>query len=195
MFKAIDGPTDVPSDVLFRRGTYMSKGLSLATFSFQKKDHPLKAVIYLAHGYASHTCFDWLLPAQLGTRHELYQGSVLEGLVDAGFAVRALDHTGHGLSEGAPRCYFERYQDLVDEAQGYLRNEVRKEPECANLPVFLFGLSMGGATVVRMALQAPDDYKGLVLYAPMLSLRCVKPCSALKKPPNKYHIILVEKCA
>lgn len=171
MSTAIDGPVDVPPEVVFRRGVYTTKGLRLATFSFQKKEHPPKAVVYLAHGYASHTCFDWLLPAEPGARHELYQGSVVEGLVEAGFAVRALDHTGHGHSAGAPRCFFERYQDLVDEAEGYLRDAVKQEPECAGLPVFIFGLSMGGATAVRMALQAPDDYKGLVLYAPMLSLR------------------------
>jgi alpha-beta hydrolase superfamily lysophospholipase len=167
----IDRPVDVPPEVTFRRGVYTKKGLRLATFSFQKKEQPLKAVMYLAHGYASHTCFDWLLPAEPGARHELYQGSVIEGLVEAGFAVRALDHTGHGYSAGAPRCFFDRYQDLVDEAEGYLRDEVKQEPECIGLPVFLFGLSMGGATVVRMALQAPDDYKGLVLYAPLLSMR------------------------
>jgi alpha-beta hydrolase superfamily lysophospholipase len=44
---------------------------------------------------------------------------------------------------------------------------VKKESGLAGLPVFLFGLSMGGATVVKMALRNPLAYRGLVLYAPM----------------------------
>lgn len=114
---AVLEPRDLPPTTIFRRGTFINhRGLQLTTFSFERKSpDPPKGVVYLAHGYASHTLFDWLLPAAPGERHDTYAGSVIAGLVDAGFAVRALDHTGHGHSLG-PRCYFDSFDDLVVEA-------------------------------------------------------------------------------
>ena len=57
-------------------------------------------------------------------------------------------------SQGANglRCYFNRFDDLAEESLGCLRalladDSFSKGP----LPVFLFGISMGGATAVRMA--------------------------------------------
>jgi len=158
---------DLPPTASFRRGSFINaKGLQLATYSFDPCTRKPIGLVYLAHGYASHTFFDWLLPAEPGGTHDTYDGSVVAGLVASGFAVRALDHTGHGHSLGT-RCYFEHFDELVDEAAGFIEQVATKESDLAGLPVFLFGLSMGGATVVKMALKDPDAYQGLVLYAPM----------------------------
>jgi alpha-beta hydrolase superfamily lysophospholipase len=72
------------------------------------------------------------------------------------------------------RCYFDRFENLVEEANSFILDKVVTDPLLQSLPVFLLGLSMGGATAVRMALAKPGAYRGVVLYAPMLSLRLVK---------------------
>jgi alpha-beta hydrolase superfamily lysophospholipase len=114
-------PKDVPRDVSFTKGFFVNQqGLTLTTFSFDRlSPQPPVGVVYLAHGYSSHTLFDWLLPEEPGGKHNTYEGSLIHGLVESGFAVRALDHTGHGQSPGT-RCYFDSFDIVVDEAASFV---------------------------------------------------------------------------
>jgi len=50
------------------------------------------------------------------------------------------------------------------------------------LPIFLFGISMGGATALRLSENNPDRYTGMVTFAPMCSLEKVR------KQPIKWCI-------
>jgi len=72
------------------------------------------------------------------------------------------------------RCYFDDYEHLPEEATAYILTVLLKEPGMKDLPMFIFGISMGGCTAVRMAQLEPELYRGVVLYAPMLSLEQIE---------------------
>lgn len=54
-----------------------------------------------------------------------------------------------------------------------------------DLPLFLTGLSMGGMTSYRLALDQPYRYKGVVLMAPAIMEKASKPLKMLAKVANK----------
>jgi alpha-beta hydrolase superfamily lysophospholipase len=72
--------------------------------------------------------FEYLLPATPGSKHDRFQGSVIQGLVQAGYAVRTMDHTGHGQSDSinGVRCFFNSFDDIVAEAQSYVQEEAKR---------------------------------------------------------------------
>ena len=104
-------------------------------------------VVIIAHGFAEH-----------GGRYE----RIAERLTTDGFAVRAPDHRGHGLSEGK-RTSVVRFADYVDDlstviAQGRARWQ--------GLQLFLLGHSMGGLIALDLALRPDASIDGLILSAP-----------------------------
>lgn len=97
---------------------------------FPDKDVELKGVIQIAHGMAEH--------------HERYE-DFIEFLNSNGYAVYINDHLGHGksVSNDDQLGYFgekDGYLTLVDDMKK-LTNIISKE--CPDLPVILFGHSMG----------------------------------------------------
>lgn len=97
----------------------------------------------------------------------IYQDSTIETLVKSGFAVRTLDHQSFGRSQGQDgiQCsvpnqtsgaYFKKFDHLVDEAEYYITEIVMKEEILKGMPIFLFGISMGGATAIKLAHRAPE---------------------------------------
>lgn len=141
----------------------------------------IKGVVWLSHGYAGHTLFSWFLPAAPGEIHDVYEGSLVSFLVNAGYMVWALDHQGHGQSESLNglRAYFETFDDFPLEALNCMNaifcglTDIPLPP-VAGLPRFIIGISLGGATAIRMAQLDPGMFRGVVLYSPMLSLERVK---------------------
>jgi acylglycerol lipase len=77
-------------------------------------------------------------------------------------ATYAYDHRGHGHSPGK-RAIVNRFDDLVDDA---LAMRVRVAAEHPGLPLFLFGISMGGVVATRSAERRSDGLRGMVLLAP-----------------------------
>src|SRR6187200_1472381 len=88
-------------------------------------DGPVRDVIAIAHGYAEH-----------GGRY----GNLVERLVPLGFAIYALDHRGHGRSEG-PRGHVGRFAEFIADLHAF---RVRVEEEQRGKPLFMLGHSMGG---------------------------------------------------
>ncbi|HIP97483.1 MAG TPA: alpha/beta hydrolase, partial [Anaerolineae bacterium] len=103
-----------------------------------------QAVLVLAHGYAEHS-----------GRY----AHVADYFVNQGYAVYALDHRGHGKSDGK-RGYFERFQFLVDDLDKFV-TVVRAIGGVGSL--FLVGHSMGGLLSAAYTIQHPDGVDGLVL--------------------------------
>ncbi|GAC1619857.1 MAG: monoacylglycerol lipase [Nevskia sp.] len=104
---------------------------------------------------------------------------VAAALVAMGFAVHALDHRGHGKSEGAPRAYVDRFANAVadiDQVVDYATREQRGKP------VFLLGHSMGGALGLSYTIKNPDKLAGLILSGPAVALDGAPP---LMKPIAK----------
>jgi len=167
----------VPDDVELTQGSFTNaQGLKLATYCYVAKEATPRGIVFLLHGYGAHTQFEWLLPPSPGEPHTKFEGTVVEGCVRAGLAVHTVDHQSHGRSEGASgmRAYFEKFSHLGDEASDYIEKDLVTNEKWKGLPIFLWSVSMGGATAVTMARKNPETYAGLIFYAPMISLEIVR---------------------
>jgi len=113
-------------------------------------DGPAKAVVQIAHGMAEHS--------------ERY-ARFAQRLTEAGYAVYAGDHRGHGGTAGSPRDagYFADRDgfDTVVEDLDLVAEHARSEQ--AGLPFFLFGHSMGSFLGRAYAIRHGDRLDGLVL--------------------------------
>jgi len=116
-----------------------------------------RAVVCLVHGFAEHT----------GSYH-----FVAERFTEAGIAMMGTDWRGHGRSQGLPG-YTPSYekQTLADVTS--LITAARKE--FPDIPLFLFGHSMGGGMVLNHILRFPNsDISGVICTSPLLRLPEVK---------------------
>jgi alpha-beta hydrolase superfamily lysophospholipase len=107
-----------------------------------------KAVVVIAHGLAEHS-----------GRY----AHVAKHLNEAGYAVAAGDHCGHGRSEGV-KGNIERMVHLLDDLDAVLKAAVARH---LGLPVFLLGHSLGGLIALDYLISRGDEHvDGLVLSAP-----------------------------
>ena len=75
----------------------------------------------------------------------------------AGYAVHALDHEGHGASEGE-RGYVERFEHYVDDVVALGRGATASSSSSnAGPPVVLLAHSMGGLVALHVALRAARE--------------------------------------
>ena len=86
-----------------------------------------------------------------------------------GYAVHALDHRGHGRSDG-PRAYIEDMDNAVADVDTLVDRAVADHP---GVPVFMLGHSMGGLIALRYALVHQDRLAGLILSAALAQLDAV----------------------
>jgi acylglycerol lipase len=107
------------------------------------------AVLLVVHGLAEHS--------------GRYLNLVNE-FVPAGFLVCALDHRGHGQSEGK-RCYVSRFNQYVRDLDTYV-NIVRNDYSDAKF--FMVGHSLGGTIATAYAESHQAKLAGLILSAPAL---------------------------
>jgi acylglycerol lipase len=110
------------------------------------------AVVGLAHGVSEH-----------GGRYA-WTG---ERLAERGYALYALDHRGHGRSEG-PRAVVDRMDNAVADVSTLLELAARNSGGGAK--PFLFGHSMGGCVAIAFATRRQDEISGLMLSAPLAVL-------------------------
>lgn len=127
-----------------------SKGAGAELF-WQKwlPDREPKAVILLIHGYAEHS----------GRYH--YFANHCQG---NGFAVYAIDHWGHGKSDGTPGFVpaFSVFHDGVDRLLAQARQDF------PGLPVVLVGHSMGGLISATYLLSSQSEFAACVLSGPAI---------------------------
>lgn len=109
-----------------------------------------RAVVVVAHGVGEHS-----------GRY----GPVALRWRDAGYAVYALDHRGHGRSDG-PRAFVDRMAHAVADLGVAVEVACRRHP---GAPPFLAGHSLGGAIALARALEEPGGLAGLILSAPAVS--------------------------
>jgi alpha-beta hydrolase superfamily lysophospholipase len=110
-----------------------------------------RAAVVIAHGASEHAG---------RYRH------VAARLVDAGYSVYAIEHRGHGRSEG-PRALIDRMSNAVADLDSVITT--------AGPPVFLLGHSMGGTVALAYALRHQDRLRGLVLSGPLAALEAAPP--------------------
>lgn len=107
-------------------------------------DGEITAVLLVAHGYAEHS--------------GRYQ-NLVDYFVPRGYAIYALDHRGHGRSDGE-RVQVEHYTDYLADLKTFF-DLVRAENPAGK--IFLVGHSMGAAISTAYAAQYQEELDGLVL--------------------------------
>ena len=119
------------------------KGLKLYYQCWLPEGKP-KAVLLVAHGLAEHS-----------GRYK----NLVDYFVPKGYAVYALDHRGHGKSEGT-RSYVDNFNDYLTDLETFF-DMVRKENK--NARIFLFGHSLGGTIATAYAVEHQEGLAGLIL--------------------------------
>ncbi|MFF5037660.1 alpha/beta hydrolase [Nocardia salmonicida] len=143
-------------------GEFAGHGGKIAWRAWQPETAP-RAVVVLVHGVAEHS-----------GRYEY----VSTTLTDAGFAVYALDHIGHGLSEGAA-ANIGSMQGAADNVATLLGLASAAHP---GVPRFLLGHSMGSLVVLHLATRGPLDVAGVIVSAPPLDIPLGNPIQRLAAP-------------
>ena len=103
-----------------------------------------KAVLLVAHGYAEH-----------GGRY----GNLVAYFVPRGYSVYALDHRGHGRSEGE-RVYVDHAGEYLADLKTFFDLVQREQPA---LPIVLVGHSMGATISTAYAARHQHELAGLIL--------------------------------
>jgi alpha-beta hydrolase superfamily lysophospholipase len=107
-------------------------------------DKKAKAILLIAHGYAEHS-----------GRY----GNLVDYFVPQGFAVYALDHRGHGKSDGE-RVQVNDFHDYIVDLKTYF-DIIRKENP--NSKIFLVGHSMGSIISQTYTLEYQHELAGLII--------------------------------
>lgn len=110
-----------------------------------------RAVVVTAHGASEHS-----------GRYE----HVSTRLVADGYAVYAIEHRGHGRSEGT-RALIDRLDHAVEDLDALVTLAAAAHPD---LPVFLLGHSMGATISLCYATKHQDRLAGLVLSGSLAAL-------------------------
>lgn len=108
-----------------------------------------KAIVLLAHGYAEHA-----------GRY----GHVSARLNEAGYAVYAVDHWGHGQSDGTPG-FVPRFSAFLDGMRELLALVEVNHP---GTPRLLLGHSMGGLIATLLLIERQDAFAAAALSGPAI---------------------------
>ncbi|KAG5219315.1 esterase/lipase/thioesterase family protein [Salix suchowensis] len=94
-----------------------------------------------------------------------------------GFVVCAIDHQGHGFSDGLDNLIYHipDINPVVEDCMQYFKTF--RETRAPNLPAFLYSESLGGAIALYIALRQRGAWDGLILNGAMCGI------SAKFKPP------------
>ena len=111
----------------------------------------VRAVVVVAHGASEH-----------GGRYRY----LVERLVPEGIAVYAIDHRGHGRSDGS-RALIDRMDRVLADLGTLIALARESHPGCK---LFLLGHSMGGCIALSYALEHQAELDGLILSAPVAAL-------------------------
>jgi acylglycerol lipase len=109
------------------------------------------AAVVIAHGAGEHS--------------DRY-AHVAARLVAEGYAVYAIEHRGHGRSEGK-RALIDRLDNAVADLGTLIETVRERHP---GVPVFLLAHSMGGTIGVSYALKLQERLAGLILSGPLAAL-------------------------
>lgn len=130
-------------------GTFDSAGAGQVYWQSWTPAESPRAILLLVHGLAEHS--------------GRYEGFA-EFFTSAGFAVHALDHPGHGRSDGQ-RCHIRRFADFTNTLDRYL---ALVKTMHADTPIFLVGHSMGGLIAASFLIERQSEFAAAVLSGPAI---------------------------
>jgi len=143
----LTAPERVESD---RKGTFEGAGgVEIWWQAWVPEGRP-RATVVLAHGAGEHS-----------SRY----GHVAKALNSRGYSLWALDHRGHGRSDG-PRALIDRLENAVADMRTFV--DIAAEERGAR-PA-LIGHSMGGLLATAYTLRHQETISGLILSAPAAAL-------------------------
>jgi alpha-beta hydrolase superfamily lysophospholipase len=114
------------------------------------------AILIIIHGFSDHS--------------GRYQ-SIADNLVPRRIAIYSFDQRGHGRSPGQ-RGHIDSFSAFREDALIFTRLVASQEPD---IPLFLFGQSMGGLIVLDFGLHHPQEIHGVIASSPHLSDPPVSP--------------------
>lgn len=106
-----------------------------------------KGIVVIAHGLAEHS--------------GRYMNFV-NHFVPLGYQVVAIDHLGHGKSEGQ-RCFCKSMNDFVEPLKNLIANVKKNNPQT---PIFLLGHSMGGLIALHFLAKYQQHITAAILSSP-----------------------------
>jgi acylglycerol lipase len=127
-----------------------AKGLEIYWQAWREQA-PARAVVVISHGAGEHS-----------GRYE----RPARQLAELGYPVYALDHRGHGRSEGR-RALVDRLDNAAADLDLLIDLARREQPD---VPLFLLGHSLGGTIALRYALRHQDKLDGLILSGPVAAI-------------------------
>ncbi|HEV7347009.1 alpha/beta hydrolase [Telluribacter sp.] len=134
-------------------------GLTILGQGWEPDAQPPKAIVCLVHGLGEHSA---------------RYAHVAEAFVREGYALFAADTRGHGRSEG-PRGHIPSIEAVMQDIDGLLEQARTSYPE---LPLFLYGHSLGGILVLHYGLKRKPAVQGAIVTSPALH-------TALEQQPAK----------
>ena len=118
-------------------------------YQYWMPEHSPKALLLLIHGLGEHS-----------SRYH----PMANYFVERGFGVYALDHKGHGKSNGTAG-FIDRFSDYQDGVSALFNVIKQEHPQ---IPVFLVGHSMGGLISAQFLLHHQVCFSGCILSAPAI---------------------------
>ncbi len=129
-------------------GTFTVNGCSIY-FQYWVPESDPRAVMLVVHGAGEHS-----------GRYD----RLAEYCAARGYAVAALDHPGHGRSEGQ-RVHVQRFDDYLRALEHF---HARVKSDFQGVPQFLLGHSLGGLISSHYLLAHQQDFVGCVLSGPAI---------------------------
>ncbi len=114
-------------------------------------DGNVKAIILIIHGVGEY-CGRYT--------------NVVNHFVPLGYAVYGLDHIGHGNS-GGQREFIKQFEDFTEPLITYTQMIKEWHPD---LPVFIYGHSLGALITVFHLIDRQADFKGAIISAPPVKI-------------------------
>jgi alpha-beta hydrolase superfamily lysophospholipase len=108
-----------------------------------------------------------------------------EAFNKAGIALLGFDQRGHGQSPGK-RGDIPSYNSLLDDIAMALSST---QEQCPQVPVFLYGHSMGGNLVINYALRRKPAISGVLATSPWLKLAFEPPATQLMLARVLYRLL------
>ena len=153
-----------------------AQGYKLFSYFWPTTVDKPKGILLLLHGHGVNVVFEFLKSSGVGVERK-YAGSWIEELNKQGYSCCGVDVQSKGRSGGYKglKNYFNSFDDVVDDDFAFIDKlpDLGGEAFSSDLPLFPFGVSMGGARTACLLLRNEKRFKGALLYAPMLSLERV----------------------